>query len=136
LAIDLTVTEVFESPNLWNVRFTENVLASGNIDTAKADLTQGNTSSSINTIGGNFIESLISFTSKQNAKAYPLPINAAYLLKRDVNAGSLIIGTEYKIKTAGTGTPLGTVGNYFVASNDGSAAIGGVATLIERCVMI
>jgi hypothetical protein len=132
----LTITNVFESANLWNVRFTENVLSTGVIDTTKADLTTGNLVSAVNTIGGNFIESLIMFTSKQNAKTYPLPINAAYLLKRDVNAGSLIIGTEYKIKTAGTGTPLGTVGNYFVAADNGSAAIGGVATIIERCVMV
>jgi hypothetical protein len=132
----LTITNVFESANLWNVRFTENVLSTGTIDVTKADLTIGNLVSAVNTIGGNFIESLIMFTSKQNAKAYPLPINAAYLLKRDVNAGSLIVGTEYKIKTAGTGTPLGTVGDYFVAANNGSAAIGGVATIIERCVMV
>ena len=70
------------------------------------------------------------------AKSSGLPINSAYLLKRDVNAGSLIVGTEYKVKTAGTGTPLGTVGDYFVAANDGSSAIGGVATIIERCVMV
>ena len=127
---------IFGSPNLWGVDFKNNIFGSGMIDTTKADLTQGNAVSCTNTIGSSLVESLVYFTSKQNAKSSGLPINSAYLLKRDVNAGSLIVGTEYKIKTAGTGTPLGTVGDYFIAANNGSAAIGGVATIIERCVMV
>lgn len=129
-------TNIFDSADLWEVDFKNNVFGSGAIDTTKADLTQGNNVSCTNTIGQSLVESLVYFTSKQNAKSSGLPINSAYLLKRDVNAGSLIVGTEYKIKTAGTGTPLGTVGDYFVATNNGSAAIGGVATIIERCVMV
>lgn len=132
----LVVDNIFESPNLWEVKFTENVLASGNIDVTKADLTKTNTTSAVNTIGNNFIESLRTFTSKNNARLASIPKYGAYLVQRDVNAGSLIVGTEYKVKTAGTGTPLGTVGDYFLAANDGSAAIGGVATLVERCTMI
>jgi hypothetical protein len=132
----LDIVEVFDSPNLWNVKFTENVLASGNIDSTKADLTQGNSISATNTIGSNLIETLRTFTSKNNARLSLIPKYGAYLVQRDVNAGNLIIGTEYKIKTAGTGTPLGTVGDYFIATNNGSAAIGGVATLIQRETMI
>ena len=127
---------IFGSPNLWGVDFKNNIFGSGAIDTTKADLTQGNNVSCTNTIGQSLVESLVYFTSKQNAKSSGLPINSAYLLKRDVNAGSLIVGTEYKIKTAGTGTPLGTEGDYFVAANDGSLAIDGVATIVERCVMV
>lgn len=129
-------TSIFDSTNLWQVDFKNNIFSSGEIDTTVADLTKGNLVSCTNTIGSNLVESLVYFTSKQSAKSSSFPINSAFLVKRDVNAGSLIIGTEYKIKTAGTGTPLGTVGDYFIAANNGSAAIGGVATLIERCVMI
>lgn len=132
----MQTTNIFDSTDLWEVDFKNNIFGSGTIDTTKADLTRGNAISCTNTIGSNLVESLVYFTSKQNAKSSGLPINSAYLLKRDVNAGSLIVGTEYKVKTAGTGTPLGTVGDYFVATNNGSAAIGGVATLIERCVMV
>lgn len=129
-------TNIFDSTDLWEVDFKNNIFGSGTIDVTKADLTRGNAISCTNTLGTNLVESLVYFTSKQNAKSSGLPINSAYLLKRDVNAGSLIVGTEYKVKTAGTGTPLGTVGDYFVAANNGSSAIGGVATIIERCVMI
>lgn len=133
---NMETVSVFDSTNLWSVDFKNNIFGSGAIDTTKADLTQGNNVSCTNTIGSSLVESLVYFTSKQNAKSSGLPINSAYLLKREVNAGSLIVGTEYKVKTAGTGTPLGTVGDYFVAANDGSSAIGGVATIVERCVMI
>jgi len=129
-------TNIFDSTDLWEVDFKNNIFGSGTIDVTKADLTRGNAISCTNTLGQSLVESLVYFTSKQNAKSSGLPINSAYLLKRDVNAGSLIVGTEYKIKTAGTGTPLGTVGDYFIAANNGSLAIGGVATLIERCVMV
>lgn len=133
---NMGTTNIFDSANLWGIDFKNNIFGSGTIDTTVVDLTRGNAVSCSNTIGSNLVESLVYFTSKQNAKSSGLPINSAYLLKRDVNAGSLIVGTEYKVKTAGTGTPLGTVGDYFVAANDGSLAIGGVATIIERCVMV
>lgn len=136
LSPNMGTTNIFDSADLWEVDFKNNVFGSGTIDTTVVDLTRGNAVSCSNTIGSNLVESLVYFTSKQNAKSSGLPINSAYLLKRDVNAGSLIIGTEYKIKTAGTGTPLGTVGDYFVAANDGSLAIGGEAVIIERCVMV
>jgi len=136
LSPNMGTTNIFDSADLWEVDFKNNIFGSGAIDTTVVDLTRGNAVSCSNTIGSNLVESLVYFTSKQNAKSSGLPINSAYLLKRDVNAGSLIIGTEYKIKTAGTGTPLGTVGDYFVAANDGSLAIGGEAVIIERCVMV
>ena len=50
----LDITNVFDSTNLWSVRFTENTLGSGTIDITKADLTKSNTVSSINTIGKPF----------------------------------------------------------------------------------
>lgn len=132
----LIINEVFKSPSLWYVRFSDNNLASGNIDNLTADLTLVNTVSVTNTIGNNIIESLRTFTSKNNAKIAPIPKYGAYLLQRDVSAGNLIVGTEYKVKVAGTGTPLGTLGDYFIASNNGSGAVGGIATLVERCIMI
>lgn len=129
-------TSIFDSTNLWVVAFKNNIFGSGEIDVLVADLTSGNNVSSTNTIGNYIVETLVTFGSKQAAKDVGFPVNSAFLVKRDVNAGSLIVGTEYKIKTAGTGTPLGTVGNYLIAANNGSAAVGGVATLSERCVMI
>lgn len=129
----LNITNVFLSPNLWEVRFTNNVLASGIIDNAVADLTAGNNQSSINTIGSAIIETLLVYTSKQNAKTSGIQMNSAFILKRDVNAVDLLEGVEYKIKTAGSPS-LGTVGDYFIAT--GSETGTGVATLIERCVLV
>ena len=133
---NMSTTSIFDSADLWEVDFKNNIFGSGTIDTTVADLTKGNFVSCTNTIGNNLVESLVYFASKQEAKSFNFPVNSAFLVKRDVNAGSLIVGTEYKVKTAGTGTPLGTVGDYFIAANNGSSAIGGVAVIIERCVMI
>jgi len=53
----LSVVNIFESTNLWDtIRFTNNIFETGSIDATKADLTQTNTKSSINTIGNNIIE--------------------------------------------------------------------------------
>jgi len=134
-----TTDKLFKNLNIgttWDVEFTNNSFEQTTIDFADVDISGNNTRSSINFIGGAVIEVLRSFVSKNSAKLSLIPKYSAYLVERDVNAGSLIVGTEYKVKTAGTGTPLGTVGDYFVAANNGSAAIGGVATLIERCVMV
>lgn len=128
----LNLTEVFDSPDLWEVSFRNNVFGSGNIDATKADLTLGNTISSINTMGGNIIESLLSFTSKETARA-TLPMYAAYLLLRPVDADDLVLGTEYKITTVGSPS-LGTLGAYFVAT--GAETGTGVGTLVERCIAI
>jgi len=118
----------------WGIDFKNNVFSYTGIDLSKVDLTQGNNTSSINFIGGNVLETLITHNSKENARAF-LPMNSAFLLQRDVNASDLVAGTEYKIKVAGTGTPLGTVGTYFIATGLESA-IGGVATLIERAIVL
>ncbi len=131
----IVLTELFESPDLWEVLFTENVFASGNIDTTKADLTAGNAQTGVNTIGGNFVEALRTFVSKNSARLSLLPKYAAYLVERDVAAADLQPNVEYKVKVAGTGTPLGTIGDYFIATGT-ETAVGGVATLIERCTMI
>lgn len=126
------LTEIFESTNLWEVRFNQNVFNSGNIDVTKADLTKGNTVASVNFIGFDVIESLMSFASKQDAKDGVVPINGAYLVLRDVAAADLQPSTEYRVKTAGS-PPIGTVGNYIIAT--GSETGTGVGTIVERCVM-
>jgi len=132
--LSLSVVNVFESPDLWSVNFKSNSMASGVIDFTKADLTQGNVLSSINFIGSNVIETLVTYNSKELARV-ALSTNSAFLLQRDIDASDLVAGNEYKIKVAGTGTPLGTVGTYFIATGLESA-IGGVATLIERAIVL
>lgn len=126
------VTEIFESTNLWEVRFNQNVINSGNIDSTKVDLTKGNTVSSVNYIGFDVIETLPTFTSKQDAKTSGIAKNQAFLVEREVAAVDLQPNTEYKITTAGSPS-LGTVGNYIIAT--GSETGTGKGTLVERCVM-
>jgi hypothetical protein len=129
----LIVDEIFESPNLWSVDFNNNNIYIGNIDTTKADLTKGNTVNATNFVGGFLIESLRTFVSKNSARLSLLPKYSAYIVERDVNATDLQPDVEYRIKTAGSPS-LGTVGTYFIAT--GSETGTGVATLIERCIMI
>lgn len=131
-AYALELTEVFESPNIWDVEFNSNNIYLGNIDITKADLTKGNTINATNFVNGFLIESLRTFSSKESARLSLLPKGSAYILSRDVNATDLQPNTEYKVKTAGSPS-LGTVGSYFIAT--GSETGTGVATLIERCTM-
>jgi hypothetical protein len=126
-------TSVFNSPNLWQVNFKNNIFGSGAIDVAVADLTLGNNVSSTNTIGNFLVETLVFFDSRQTAKNFNFPVNSAFLIKRDVNAVNLLEGVEYKIKTAGSPS-LGTVGDFIVAT--GLETGTGVGIFSERCVMI
>jgi len=80
----LNITNVFDSTNLWSVRFTENTLGSGTIDIAKADLTQGNNVSSINTIGNKLVETLIQFGTRTLAEAY-LPVYTKFINTNSAN---------------------------------------------------
>ena len=73
------VTNVFDSPNLWQVKFKNNSVASGTIDFTKVDLTQGNAVSSINTIGNNVIESLTRHNNRAAAISAGIPLYSAYL---------------------------------------------------------
>lgn len=133
----MQTTNIFDSANLWEVSFKNNIFGSGAIDTTKADLTQGNNVSCTNTIGSSLVESLVYFTSKQNAKSSGLPINSAFLIQRTTAAGNLIVGVEYKVQVQGS-PALGSgtaVGDYFIASTPDLSSVGGVGVLIERCVM-
>ena len=126
-------TNIFDSTDLWEVDFKNNIFGSGTIDVTKADLTRGNAISCTNTLGTNLVESLVYFTSKQNAKSSGFPVNSAFLIKRDVNAVDLLEGIEYKIKTEGSPS-LGTVGDFIIAT--GSETGTGVGIFSERCVMV
>jgi hypothetical protein len=77
--LDLFTIEVFDSPNLWSVKFKHNYIASGNIDFTKVDLTQGNTVSSVNFIGNNVIETLTAHTDRAAALLAGRPLYSAYL---------------------------------------------------------
>ncbi len=111
----LTVTNIFDSTNLWSINFRNNVFSSGVIDFTKVDLTQGNNISSINTIGNNIIQSLVVYTSKSAAKTAGLPVNSIFLKRVTVNAVDLVAGVEYKIATSGSPS-LGTVGDFITAT--------------------
>ena len=71
--------ETFDSTNLWSVNFRDNYLSSGNIDPTKADLTQGDNVSSINTIGNNIVESLVKYDDRAAALLAGRPLYSAYL---------------------------------------------------------
>ena len=71
--------ETFDSTNLWSVNFRDNYFNSGNIDPTKADLTQTNAVSSINTIGNNIVESLVKYDDRAAALLAGRPLYSAYL---------------------------------------------------------
>lgn len=119
--------------SLWSVTFKNNIFSYTGIDFTKVDLTGGNGISSINITGDAVIESLRAFSSKENARLAGLPVNSAFLLKRDVNAVDLVQGTEYKVTTFGDGA-LGALGTYFIAT--GSETGTAVGSLVERCILI
>lgn len=77
--LNLFTTEVFDSPDLWSVKFKHNYVASGNIDFTKVDLTQGNVISSINFIGNNVIETLTIHNDRAAALLAGLPLYSAYI---------------------------------------------------------
>jgi hypothetical protein len=122
----LIVTNIFESSNLWSVRFTNNVLASGTINSAKADLTKSNTVSSINTIGNNIVETLVVYGSRVLAVAGGLTKGCKFVNRKTITAGNFVIGTEYQILTTGTtdftliGASANTVGINFTATGVGT----------------
>jgi hypothetical protein len=76
---EMNCIEVFDSTNLWSVNFRNNFFNSGSIDFTKVDLTQGNSISSINTIGGNIIETLRVYNDRASALLAGLPLYSAYL---------------------------------------------------------
>ena len=119
--------------SLWPVTFKNNIFSYTGIDFSKVDLTNGNSISSINTIGDDIIESLKTFSSKENARLAGIPVNSAFLLQRPVDADDLIAGTEYKIITKGVPS-LGTEGTYITAT--GSETGTGVGLYTERCILI
>jgi hypothetical protein len=133
---EMNCIEVFDSTNLWSINFRDNFFNSGSIDFTKVDLTQGNNVSSINTIGGNIIESLVVYTSKAAAKTAGLPVNSIFLKRVTVNAGVFVVGQEYKISTIGTtdftliGASANTVGLWFTATGVGAGT--GTAYLQTR----
>ena len=59
--------------------FNNNIFESGTIDPTKADLTQGNNASSINTIGNNIVESLVIYNDRAAALLAGRPLYSAYL---------------------------------------------------------
>ena len=77
--LNLFTVKVFDSPDLWSVKFKHNYVASGNIDFTKVDLTQGNVISSINFIGNNIIETLTVHNDRASAILAGLPLYSAYI---------------------------------------------------------
>ena len=136
---NITTTNIFESPNLWEMSFRNNIFATGSADFTKVDFTQGNNVSSVNIIGNNIIESLRTYASKAAAATAGLPLNSVFLISKTVTAGSFIIGKEYKIVSVGTtdftliGASANTVGLWFVATGVGTGT--GTAKYDERTIL-
>ena len=128
----LNITNVFESTNLWGVYFNQNIFETGNINSTKADLTNGNTTSVINSIGTNLIENLVVFPNKASALAAGHPINSTFIKRNVFNAVDLLAGVEYKVVTPGSPS-LGAVGSFFTAT--GSETGGGTASLETREIL-
>ena len=78
-SVTLSVTNIFESPNLWSVVFNKNVFESGAIDNTKVDLTFGNTISVTNSIGANLLEHLRVFDDRADAISAGVPLYSAYI---------------------------------------------------------
>ena len=78
-SLQLLVTNIFESTNLWNVTFNKNIFESGTIDITKVDLTNSNTVSVTNSIGANIIENLRVFDDRASAVLAGVPLYSAYL---------------------------------------------------------
>lgn len=76
---NITITNIFDSANLWLLTFRNNVFATGIIDFTKVDLTLGNNISSVNTIGNNIIESLVTYNDRAAAILAGRPLYSAYL---------------------------------------------------------
>jgi len=136
---NINVTNIFESPNLWEISFRSNIFGTGSADFTKVDFTQGNNVSSTNIIGNNIIESLRVYASKAAATTAGLPLNSVFLISKIVTAGSFIIGKEYKIVSVGTtdftliGASANTVGLWFVATGVGTGD--GTAKYEERTIL-
>lgn len=128
----LSITNIFESTNLWGVYFNKNTFEKGIINDTKVDLTVGNTVSVSNSIGSNLVEHLISYTSRETARLAGLPTNSVFLIKKYISADNLIAGVEYKITTEGVPS-LGTEGTYITAT--GSETGTGVGMYTERCIL-
>jgi len=124
----LTISNTFESPNVWPLRFNNNNLRSGFLDYTKVDLTGSNTFSVVNSIGNNIIESLVVYASRAAAVTAGRPKGSAFINRKTVTAGSFVVGTEYTIATIGTtnytliGAAANTVGLNFTASGVGTGS--------------
>jgi len=120
------VTNIFQSTNLWSVYFNRNIFETGSINSAKADLTNSNTTSVSNSIGGNLIENLVVYGSRALAVAGGLTKGCKFINRKTITAGSFVALTEYQILTVGStdftliGASANTVGINFTATGVGS----------------
>lgn len=131
-SVILSITNIFESPNLWNVVFSNNIFESGTIDSTKADLTVGNLISVSNQIGANIIENLRIFNNRASAISAGVPAYSAFIKRNVFNAVDLLAGVEYKVVAPGSPS-LGAIGSFFTAT--GSETGGGTASLETREIL-
>ena len=137
----LNIGEIFDGTVAsWNILFTNNIFKTGS--SGIVDLTRGNTTSVVNTIGGRIVEHLVKFSTKASAQLSGVLPNSAFLIGKDVVATNLVEGEEYQIVSLGTTnfTLLGAsatpfVGEYF--TKNATAGLGtGVARTIRREVLL
>jgi len=92
--------------------------------------------SSINYFNNQVVEVLSTYASRAEAVIYGLTSGCSFINKKTVNAGSFLIGAEYKITSLGTtdfttiGASSNTVDTYFTAIGEGTGT--GTASYYTR----
>lgn len=126
-SINLSVNVLFASPNLWNIVFNNNNIEA-NVDFSVVDFNQTFGLSTLNLLGGYVVASLIMASSRKEAVDNGVDKYSLFINRKIVNAGSFVVGVEYKIASIGStdytaiGASANTVGLHFTASNVGSGS--------------
>ena len=68
-----------EKKHYSRVSFKKNVFSFTGIDQTKVDLTQGNSTSTINFIGNNVLENLVIYNNRASAISAGVPLYSAYI---------------------------------------------------------
>lgn len=127
----------FMASGIWNVRITDCNFNDWKVDDTKIKLIPG----SLNTLGGNVVETLAEYASKALAVIGGLFTGCAFVNRKVITTGAFIAGVEYKISNIGNtdftliGASANTVGLYFTATGVGGGTTG-TADLIIRDIVI
>ena len=121
---------------IWNIQLTNNNLTSSSIN----KLTTSISASAINTIGGQVVTAVLEYPNKAAAVTAGLFNGSLFINKKDVTAGAVVVGEEYKILTIGStdftlmGASANTIGLYFTAYVVGTGT--GTVSLIKLDIIL